>query len=162
MSDEAALRKIRQLIDELESDDAFERLRAIESLALLTQQRLDFAWRDPPEERSRSIRRWRRWLDREVRRRKQETTIQILSSGAAGPEVLHKLLETLGPTQKKALLAQMMLAQAAAKGQAVAGHAPCSRCEKRPATVQMTRRVDDGTPGGAWVHEALCEVCAAT
>lgn len=161
MSDESALRRIRQLIDELESEDAFERLRAIESLALLTQQRLDFAWRDPPEERSRAVRRWRRWYDREMRRRKQETTIQILSSGGAGPEVLHKLLENLAPEQKKALLAQMMLAKAAAKGQAVAGHAPCDRCEKRPATVEVTRRVEDGTAGGSWVHESLCEVCAA-
>ena len=160
MSDEAALRRIRQLIDELESDDAFERLRAIESLALLTQQRLDFAWRDPPEERSRSVRRWRRWFDKEIRRRKQESTIQLLSTGAAGPEVLQKLLEHLAPDQKKALLAQMMMAKAAAKGQALAGHAPCDRCEKRPATVEVTRRVEDGTAAGSWVHESLCEVCA--
>jgi hypothetical protein len=157
MSEEAALRKIRHLIDELESDDAFERLRAIESLALLTQQRLDYAWRDSPEDRSRAVRRWRRWFDREVRRRKQETTIQILSSGAAGPEILQKLVESLAPAQKKAFLAQMMLAKAAAKGHALAGHPPCDRCAKRPATVEVTRLVQDGS----YVHESLCEVCAA-
>lgn len=166
MSDEAELRRIRGLIDGLESDDAFERLRAIEALALLTQQRLDFAWRGPPEERSAAVRRWRRWFDRELRRRKQQATIQVLSTGGADPAALQKLLENLPPDQQKALLAQMMLATALAKGQAAAGHPACDRCGKRPATVSITQLVHEdapppGTPGAAYVHEDLCEVCAA-
>jgi predicted Zn-ribbon and HTH transcriptional regulator len=157
MSDLSGLRKIRRLIEALESDDAFERLRAIESLALLTQQRLDFAWRDPPEERSRAVRRWRRWYDREIRRRQRSATMELLATG--DPSALQKFLDAMGPEQKKALLAQMLVgkvAQSAAAALLPQVPQACERCGKRPVTVKVTAR----TPDGSWLHAELCEVCA--
>ena len=161
---DANLKTVKQLIDALESDDAFERRQAIENLALLTQQRLDFAWRGTPEERQTSIDRWRKWLAREEKRRKGgglKAAVELLQSvelpaggGANLQAALEKAFQHLPPEHKKALIAQM-LAKVAADSQA-SSHDPCESCAKRPATVKVTERGDDGAYG----HRALCEVCA--
>src|SRR5688572_24768805 len=112
---EVKLETLKRLIDTLESEDAFERRQAIENLALLTQQRLDFAWRGNSDERAASIRRWRRWLSREEKRRKGgdlKATLDVLASGVisgAGPDLqaaLEKAFKDLPPQHKKALIAQ--------------------------------------------------------
>jgi hypothetical protein len=154
MADDARLVRLRRLVDELESEDAFD----------LTQQRLDFAWRGEDDERARSIKRWRRWLRKEQERRKTlevQATLQILATGQGDPASLKALLEGLPNDQKKQLLAHV-LTQAvshAIPGAASAGHPPCDRCEKRPATVKITHPVAEA-PAGPWVQEELCAVCA--
>lgn len=166
MSADADLRTIKRLIDALESDDAFERRQAIENLALLTQQRLDFSWRGTEAERKASVERWRKWLTREERRRKGgglKAAVELLQSvelpvpgGTSLQEALEKAFKDLPPEHKKALIAQM-LAKVAADSQSPSQHDPCERCRKRPATVRITARAKSG----AFEQTALCEVCAA-
>jgi len=167
-AEDADLRTVKRLIETLESDDAFERRNAIESLALLTQQRLDFAWRAAPAERATSVERWKKWLAREEKRRKGgglKAAVELLQSveiplgaGANLQEALEKAFKDLPPEQKKAWIAQM-LAKVAAEASINAGsaHDPCERCKKRPATVRITSR----TTSGAYELASLCEVCAA-
>jgi hypothetical protein len=156
---DADLRRIARLVDELESDDAFERRDAIESLAQLTRQRLGFEWSASEEERARAVQRWRGWIEAESERRQGQevqATIQALAQGHVDPEALKNLLKTLPEEQKKALLAQLVIAKAAAESSHASSHAACGRCAKRPATVRITSL----RPDGRWAHEALCEVCA--
>jgi hypothetical protein len=160
MTAEADLRRIQRLVEELESDDAFDRRDAIESLDSLTHQRLGFDWGGEAEDRAKAVRRWRRWIDREKERRKGrevQATIQLLAQGHVDPAALQKLLKNLPADQKKALLAQLVIAKAAAEAQQPGAHAACDRCDKRPATVRITSRGEDGTYG----QQSLCEVCAA-
>ena len=159
MTRDADLRRIQTLVDELESDDAFERRDAIESLAFLTQRRMGFDWGAAEEERTRAVKRWRKWLarEREQRRgREVQATIQLLAKGQIDPDTLGKLLKDLPPAQKKALLAQLVIAKAAAEAASPAAPAACQRCAKRPVTVRITSRAEDGT----YRLESLCEVCA--
>jgi hypothetical protein len=165
-SADAHLRQAKRLIDALESADAFERLQSIEELALLTQQRLDFAWRGTAEERALSVARWRKWLAREEKKRKGGLakaaagflgSVEIpLGSGQNLQAALEKAFKDLPPEHKKALIAQM-LAKVAADSQASASHDPCDRCKKRPATVKITAR----DKKGEFQQVSLCEVCAA-
>ena len=166
-AEDADLRTVKRLIEALESDDAFERRQAIENLALLTQQRLDFAWRAAPEERSTSVARWRKWLAREEKRRKGgglKAAVELLQSveipvggGANLQEALEKAFKDLPPEHKKALIAQMLAKVAADASSSGSSHDPCERCAKRPATVRITSR----TKSGAYEMTTLCEVCAA-
>src|SRR5262245_43989980 len=137
------LKAIQRLIETLESEDAFERRQAIESLALLTQQRLDFAWRGTAAERSEAVARWKQWLAREEKRRRSgafniKAALELLHSvelpvgGPSLQEALEKAFKDLPPEHKNALIAQM-LAKVAAEASAAAVHAACERCEKRPA-----------------------------
>jgi hypothetical protein len=163
-AEDADLRTVKRLIESLESEDAFERRQAIESLALLTQQRLDFAWRGAAEERAASVAKWRKWLAREEKRRKGgglKAAVELLQSveaplGGNLQEALEKAFKDLPAEHKKALIAQM-LAKVAAEAQSGGAHDPCERCGKRPATVKITTR----DAGGEFVQNALCEVCAA-
>jgi hypothetical protein len=165
MSSDADLRTIQRLIDTLESDDAFERRQAIENLALLTQQRLDFAWRGGPAERALSVARWRKWLAREEKRRKTgglKAAVELLQSvelpvgGASLQEALEKAFKDLPSEQKKALISQMLAKVAAESTPGASSHDPCERCKKRPATVKITARAKNGE----FEQTALCEVCA--
>lgn len=160
MLDEAALRRVQALVDELESDDAFERRDAIDALAEITRQRLGFDWGADTPDRGRAVKRWRRWLEAERDRRKGQevqATIQMLAQGHVDPAALQKLLTSLPPEQKKALLAQLVIAKAASEAPQGAAHAACERCVKRPATVRITAL----RPDGSYAHATLCEVCAA-
>jgi hypothetical protein len=166
-AEDADLRTVKRLIEALESDDAFERRQAIENLALLTQQRLDFAWRATPMEREMSVIRWKKWLAREEKRRKGgglKAAVEMLQSveipvggGANLQEALEKAFKDLPPEHKKALIAQMLAKVAAEASVGSGAHDPCERCAKRPATVRITSR----TKSGAYEMTALCEVCAA-
>jgi ATP-dependent exoDNAse (exonuclease V) beta subunit len=154
------LRRLQRLVEELESEDAFERRDAIGELVLLTQQRLGFDWGAPGADRARAVKRWRKWLAAEGERRQGEemqATIQALAHGKIDPAILQKLLSTLPAEQKKALLAQLVIAKAAAESTHGTGLALCERCSKRPATVRVTTLRADGTYG----HVALCEACSA-
>ena len=156
---DADLRRIARLVDELESDDAFERRDAIESLAQLTHLRLGFDWGASDVDRARAVARWRQWIEAETERRQGQevqATIQALAQGHVDPEALKNLLKTLPEEQKKALLAQLVIAKAAAESAHTASHEPCGRCAKRPATVHVTSLRPDGSYG----RESLCEVCA--
>ena len=165
-ADDADLRTAQRLIEALESDDAFERRQAIESLALLTQQRLDFSWRGTAAERGASVARWRKWLAREEKRRKSgglKAAVELLQSvevpagGAASlQQALEKAFKDLPAAHKKALIAQM-LAKVTADTQGSAAHDLCESCRKRPATVKVTER----TKSGSFEQTSLCEVCAA-
>ncbi len=164
-AEDADLRTVKRLVEELASDDAFQRRQAIENLALLTQQRLDFSWRGSTEERTASIERWKKWLAREERRRKGgglKAAVELLQSvevpigGATSlQEALEKAFKDLPAEHKKALIAQM-LAKVAADAHSSGSHDPCERCKKRPATVKITAR----TKSGEYEQRSLCEVCA--
>ncbi len=166
-AEDADLRTVRRLIQALESEDAFDRRQAIESLALLTQQRLDFAWRADPSERGLSVARWKKWLAREEKRRKGgglKAAVELLQSvelpvggGANLQEALEKAFKDLPPEHKKALIAQMLAKVAAEATAANAASDVCDRCKKRPATVRITSR----QPAGTYEQASLCEVCAA-
>jgi DNA-directed RNA polymerase specialized sigma24 family protein len=168
-AEDADLRTVKRLIEELESQDAFERRNAIENLALLTQQRLDFAWRGTEAERASSVARWKKWLAKEERRRRGgglKAAVELLQSvelplgsGANLQEALEKAFKDLPPEKKKALIAQMLAkvaADAAANAAGVSGHETCERCQKRPATVRVTSR----TKTGEYEQTSLCEICA--
>ena len=161
MADEPDIRLIQELIDALESEDAFERRQAIESLALITLQRLDFRWTGSEPDRARAVERWRRWLNRERKRRKGrqvQATIQILSGGSIDKQALEQALKGLPPKQKQALIAQVLAKVTQGAAQGAGGHAPCDACAKRPATVKITSREADGSYG----QRSLCEICAAS
>ena len=165
-ADDADLRTAQRLIEALESDDAFERRQAIESLALLTQQRLDFSWRGSAVERGASVAKWRKWLAREEKRRRSGglkaaalmlQSVEVPAGGTASlQQALEKAFKDLPAAHKKALIAQM-LAKVAADTQGGAAHDPCERCHKRPATVKITAR----TKTGEYEQTSLCEVCAS-
>lgn len=160
MSDDADLRRIQRLVEELESDDAFERRDAIESLAAATRQRLGYEWGGAEPERAKAVKRWRRWLSNEREKRKGQevqATIQMLTQGQVDPAALQKLLKSLPPEQKKALLAQLVIAKAAAEAPQGVTHAACEKCAQRPATVRITSLQADGT----YAQQGLCEVCVA-
>ena len=152
------LRLVKRLVRELASDDAFSRRDAIENLAILTQQRLDYRWSGSDAERERAISRWKRWVAREERARRGnqvKTTIEILSGGQIDKEALDAALKSLAPAQKKALMAKVL---AKVTAQHVVGPSlpTCEHCERRPATAGVTQLLADGS----YAHRRLCEVCA--
>ncbi len=150
------LRHVKRLVDALESDDAFDRRSAIERLAILTQQRLDYRWSADATERKRAVKRWRRWLAREERLRRGKATIEIFGDGKIDQAALDKALQGLTPADKKALM-QKVLANVVAHHAGLAGSAKCEVCERRPATASITERADDG----AFHRRQVCEVCAS-
>ena len=150
---------VKRLVDALESEDAFERRDAIERLAVVTQQRLDFRWGGDAAERRRGVRRWRRWIAKEERARHGQsvrTTIQILAGGQLDKEALEAALKGLAPAQKKALMAQVLAKVQAQHAAAPAAPPACEECERRPASAQVTELGPDGAYGCRY----LCEVCA--
>lgn len=152
------LLQVKRLVRELGSEDAFSRRDAIETLAILTQQRLDYRWSGSDTERERAIRRWKRWIAREERARRGsqvKTTIEILSGGQIDKEALDAALKSLPPEQKKALMAKV-LAKVTAQHVTGAALPTCEHCERRPATAGVTQL----GPDGSYVHLRLCEVCA--
>lgn len=155
---EIDLEQVKSLVRTLESGDAFVRRDAIEHLAILTQQRLDFRWSGDDEERRRAVLRWKRWVAKEERRRRGrqvQTTIQILSGGQIDKEALDAALKNLPPAQKKALMAKVLAKVTEQQAQAPTLPA-CEHCERRPATAHVTRREQDGS----YTAHRLCEVCA--
>lgn len=169
MSDDTRLLRIKQLIEELESADAFERRDAIETLAVLTQTRQGFDWRAEPEDRAAAVRRWRKWMSREQARRKSErvqAALQKLAAGEASDETIGAIFGLEGAS-KEAIIAHVAAQMAGQspptgaqpspvqKKPRPAQHPVCEICERRPATVRITRR----TESGAWIHRESCEVC---
>jgi len=157
MSTELNLRYCGQLIERLANQDAFIRRDAIEDLALLTQQRLDFRWRADEEERAAAVKRWKKWLERETKQRhgkKLEAKIQILASGKVTPAELEHHLKDLPPKQKQALVAQVIKQLAA---NASSPSLACEICGKRPPSVKVTSL----QPDGSYERRAACEPCAA-
>ncbi len=155
---EIDLAVLKRLVRELDSDDAFTRRDAIERLAILTQQRLDYRWSAESDERRRAIKRWQRWLAREERERRGrsvQTTIQILAGAPIDKAALEEALKGLPPAQKKALMAQV-LAKVTGQAAAALPHLPvCEQCGLRPATAQVTALEPDGT----YSQRRLCEPC---
>ena len=169
MPEDTRLLRIKQLIEELESADAFERREAIEMLAVLTLTRHGFDWRAAPEDRAVAVRRWRKWIGREEARRKSErvqAAIQKLAAGEASDEAIGEIFGLEGAS-KEAIIAHVAAqlaghapppaqsGPARRKRSARAQHPVCEICERRPATVRITRR----TESGAWLHREACEVC---
>lgn len=165
MSEDTRLLRIKQLIEELESADAFERRDAIETLAVLTQTRHGFDWRATPEDRAVAVRRWRKWMSREQAKRKSErvqAALQKLAAGEASDETIGAIFGLEGAS-KEAIIAHVAAQMAgqspptapAQKKPRPAQHPVCEICERRPATVRITRRTEAGT----WIHREACEVC---
>ena len=155
---EIDLNHVKRLVRELENLDAFARRDAIERLAIVTQQRLDYRWSGSEDERRNAVRRWKRWIAREERARRGrhvKTTIEILSGGQIDKAALDAALKNLLPAQKKALMAQV-LAKVTAQHGAAASLPACERCERRPATAGVTQLEADGS----YSYRMLCEVCA--
>ena len=152
----ASLRQVKQLVDALESADAFDRRSAIERLAVLTQQRLDYRWSAEDTERQRAVKRWRRWVAREERQRRGKATIQIFADGKIDQAALDKALLDLAPADKKALM-QSVLAKVVAQHASIPAMPVCQMCERRPAATRVTEL----TEGGEYVQRRLCEICAS-
>lgn len=158
MSSLPDLKTLERLVDSLESEDAFARREAIDELILLTQKQFGFRWRDPEADRTPAVKRWRRWLDRESKRRQSrqmQATVQILAEGSGkiiDSEALQKLLKALPHDQAKQLMATVLAKMGAA---AVPSHPVCEACGLRPATVAVTTLEENG-----YRHERMCEVCA--
>ncbi len=151
------LTTVQRLVARLESDDAFDRRDAIELLAILTQERLDFRWSADDDERVVAVRRWRRWVAREEKRRGRvalSAQVQILPEGVVDKQALAKLLSKLPVAQKKALMAQVIAKVAAEHAEKLKARA-CQECEKNAASARLTRRNDDGT----YTLHLLCEAC---
>jgi hypothetical protein len=152
------LSQVKRLVRELDSDDAFSRRDAIEQLAILTQQRLDYRWSAGSEERQRAVRRWKRWIAREERARRGKqvtTTIEILTGGQIDKEALDAALQSLPAAQKKALMAKV-LAKVTAQHAGAQSLPTCEHCQRRPATASVTQLETDGS----YANQRLCEVCA--
>lgn len=147
---------LERLVVALGSDDAFERRDAIERLALLTHQRLDYRWNGDDSERGQALTRWRRWLKREKKRRrgrKTQKTIQIFADGKVDKKSVEEALKGLPPGQKKAILANILAKVTVAS---LGGQPACAECSRRPATAQVTTLQPDGT----YRQRKVCEVCA--
>ena len=149
------LRQVKRLVDALESEDAFDRRSAIERLAVLTQQRLDYRWSAEDDQRQRAVKRWRRWIAREERERRGKATIEIFAHGKIDQAALDKALLGLKPSDKKALM-QKVLAKVVAQQAQVPSLPICEECERQPATARITERDDDGD----YHLRRLCETCA--
>lgn len=161
MSSEPDLATLKQLIDSLESEDAFDRREAIDQLILLTQRQFGFRWRDADSDRAVAVRRWRKWLERRAKklhRSQMQSTVKILSESSGKPmeaSALQKLLQVLPPEQAKQLMASVLEKVGASQSAPV--HPPCERCERRPATVKVTHVEESGHR-----FEQVCEVCAVS
>jgi len=139
------------LIEDLESEDAFARLDAIEKLEGITRRTFGFRFNDPAPMRSDAVRRWREWVEGIEKNRQQDEQLQTavqLSGGAFDIGALKKAIQEI-PTDKiqgylNALIFKM-------KGQPTR----CEACHVRPGTVKVTE-IQDGSP--LTVH--LCDSCA--
>jgi hypothetical protein len=154
------LRLVERLIRSLSSDDAFERRDAIENLALLTQQRLDYRWSGDESERADSVARWKKWLERTTKQREGkriEAKIQILASGNVSPSELEQHLKDLPPKHKQALVEQLIKKLAASASFGALEAVTCEICGKRPPSVRITSL----QPDGGYERQAACELCAA-
>lgn len=163
MTKEPDLGKIGALVDRLESVDAFERRDAIERLALMTQQRFEFRWTGGESERAQAVQRWRTWIERERKRRKDRrvrasfkvlSTLQI-SGGKLDMKKIEAALHGI-PEKEAGALLEEIFEKLKVAADTTGALPPCERCGEKPSTVHCTERRDDGT----YERTRLCEVCA--
>ncbi len=146
-----------QLIEALESEDAFERREAQEELLRLTRQSLGFEWNDPPSAREDAVLRWKMWLKR--RRRggggsaSGEAKAVDIEGAMVGLDQLKNALKGIPPEQLEAHLAQILTKMQAAE----AARSTCEQCGETRATVHVT----ECGPDGDLQQRNLCEDCAS-
>lgn len=142
---------IEELISELESDDAFARLGAIEKLQSLTQRTFGFRFNDPPEDRSAAIARLKDWIREDKRKRERKSQLEAavqIGGGLIDMGALKKAIKEI-PADKiqgylNALISKMKSMQTR-----------CEGCGVRPASVSVTEKTD-----GEYRTRAYCDICA--
>ncbi len=144
-------KKVAELVGRLESEDSFDRLRAIEELEDLTRRTFGFRFNGPAAERQEAIRRWNDWLKEQKRRKDKKSQIQAavqLAGGVIDLSTLKKAIEEIPAEQIQGYLNAIIAKMKAQPPR-------CDACKGRPATVQVTQL----GPGGVR-SQVLCETCA--
>ncbi|MEN8151354.1 MAG: hypothetical protein ABFS86_16175 [Planctomycetota bacterium] len=139
------------LIEDLESEDAFARLDAIERLEGITRRTFGFRFNDPAPMRDGAVRRWREWvegIENDRRQDEQLMTAVQLSGGAFDLGALKKAIQEIPTDKIQGYLNALILKM---KGQP----SRCEACHVRPGTVKVTE-IQAGGP--QTVH--LCDSCA--
>jgi len=142
---------LEPLIAGLASEDAFQRLDAIEKLEVLTRRTFGFRFNDSPQLRATAIQRWKDWIQEMTQDRERDEKLKVavqLSGGAIDLGALKKAIQEI-PTDKiqgylNALIMKMKTQQAR-----------CEACHVRPATVRVTE-----VESGAHRTVHLCDNCA--
>lgn len=145
------LSEIQPLIESLASEDAFQRLEAIEELERMTRMTHGFRFNDPDDARARAIQRWRDWMEREEREKEQEGKLRAaveLSGGAIDLGALKDAIKEIPAQKLQGYLHALILKMKAA-------HSRCEACKVRQATVRVTEIHD-----GATTIRHLCDLCA--
>ena len=148
---EWAVTDLEPLIEDLESEDAFQRLDAIEKLEDLTRRTFGFRFNDTPNQRAAAVQRWKDWVEELTQDRERDEKLKVavqLSGGAIDLGALKKAIQEI-PADKiqgylNALIMKMKTQQAR-----------CEACQVRPATVRVTE-----VEGGSHRTVHLCDTCA--
>jgi hypothetical protein len=144
-------RKIEPLIGELQSDDSFVRLGAIEELQELTKMTLGFRFNDPADSRSTAVERWKAWWkeqQQEKRKKQQLQTAIQLTGGMLDIGALKKAIKEIPSEKLQHYLNALILKMKTQESR-------CEACQTRRAAVQVTQ-ISDGEPAVKF----LCELCA--
>jgi hypothetical protein len=145
-------KKVEKLISELESEDSFARLGAIEGLEQLTRQTFGFRFNGPPEERQAAVDRWKAWWKeqkREKERRQQLQAAVQLSGGVLDVDTLKKAIKEIPAEKIQGYLNALILKMKAQEFR-------CESCGAHPATVSVTE-----IAGGKVRTRRFCDRCAA-
>jgi len=144
-------KRMEILLTELESDDSFARLKAIEELERLTKLNFGFRFNASPDDRAAAVARWKAWWKEQQRakeRKHQLKTAVQLSGGVIDINALKNAVKEIPPDKIQgylnALIAKMK-----------AQHNRCEACGVRPATVTVTE-----LKAGHYHSKSICDLCA--
>lgn len=145
------LDRIEELVDRLESEDAFERLKASEELSHLTRQTLGFRFNDPASARAAAVSRWKEQIEsrKEEARQTEKLKAAIELTGAEIDvselkEAIHAIPAEKVQGYLNALILKMKSEQVR-----------CDACHARTATVRVTE-----LERGAVRTRHYCDLCA--
>jgi hypothetical protein len=143
--------RIEPFVEKLESEDAFERLKAIQDLETITHKTLGFRYNDPPDLRRAAVDRWREMID--GRKREDEKTEKLrqaieLSGAQVDVDTLKKAVQAIPSEKIQSYLNALLLKMKAKK-------ARCEACSVRHATVRVTELDRDQVR-----TRHLCDTCA--
>lgn len=145
------LEEVEELVARLESEDAFERLKASEELASLTRQTLGFRFNDPAPARAAAIARWKEQIESRKEEARQTEKLEAAIKLTGTPIDVAELKEMIHaiPAEKiqgylNALILKMKAEQVR-----------CEACHARPATVRVTE-----VARGSIRTRQYCDLCA--
>ena len=142
--------EVEPLLDELESDDSFLRLEAIEKLEALTKLTFGFRFNDPPDGRSKAIQRWKDWW-KEQQREREHSKIQAaihLHGGVLDLGAIKQAIKEIPAEKVQGYLNALIMKMKAQQPR-------CDACNVRPATVRVTEIEEK-----VLKTRHLCDVCA--